>query len=230
LRRIRIPSASMTVAIVALAVSAGGTASAARYIITSGSQVKPGVLTASNLSSAARAQLKGNQGPQGPAGSQGPQGPQGALGPAGPAGQTGPAGSFSPANVKQIVGQTVSLCPGYPTFTNCALAYSAAACPAGAVLLGGGWETPSGDTAPVAAGVIRNGPSSPGIQEWFVDIINTGTLTEQFYATAICALPAGSALRFRSDATLSQLSRPMQQLSRQLIAKDRAAFGHRGAR
>jgi hypothetical protein len=36
-KRFGVPSASMAVAVVALAVSAGGTASAARYIITSGS-------------------------------------------------------------------------------------------------------------------------------------------------------------------------------------------------
>jgi hypothetical protein len=128
------------------------------------------------------------------------------------------------------VGQTASLCPGYPTFTSCALTYSAAACPAGAVLLGGGWETPSGDPAPVDAVVIRNGPSEPGSQEWYVDIVNTGTVTEQFYATAICALPAGSALRFRSEAKLSHLSNPMQQLALQLLAKDGAAFAHRSGR
>jgi hypothetical protein len=71
------PSPSMVVALVALFISLGGTAIAARhYLITSTSQIKPSVVNA----------LRGHNGapgPQGPQGAQGAPGAQGAQGPPG---------------------------------------------------------------------------------------------------------------------------------------------------
>jgi hypothetical protein len=62
-------SASMAVSMLALFVALSGTAVAAsRYIITSSNQIKPGAIGLRNISASARASLRGNEGPQGPAG------------------------------------------------------------------------------------------------------------------------------------------------------------------
>jgi len=62
-------SPSMVVASLSLFVALSGTALAAsRYIITSGQQIKPGVIAVRHLSQSARASLRGNEGPQGPPG------------------------------------------------------------------------------------------------------------------------------------------------------------------
>lgn len=74
----------MVVALVALAVASGGTAVAAT-IITS-KQIKDRTIQLVDISGAAKAGLKGNQGLQGPAGAQGSRGlpgPQGLQGPQG---------------------------------------------------------------------------------------------------------------------------------------------------
>jgi hypothetical protein len=87
----RKPSASLVVAILALVMASTGTGLAAsRYLITSSKQVKPGSLSAANLSRKARRSLRGATGQRG---TTGPSGPQGAAGVVGPPGQTGAAGS-----------------------------------------------------------------------------------------------------------------------------------------
>jgi hypothetical protein len=99
--RLRRPSPALVIALVALFVVLGGTATAASLI--NGKRIKPGTITAkqikkstitsdrikngtltrSDLSSATVNALRGATGPAGPAG---PAGPQGAAGPQGPAG------------------------------------------------------------------------------------------------------------------------------------------------
>lgn len=77
-----------------LAVTSGAFA-ANHYLITSSSQIKNGVISASDLSSAARKALQGKtgrSGPQGPAGNQGPQGLKGDTGADGPKGDKGDSG------------------------------------------------------------------------------------------------------------------------------------------
>src|SRR5436190_1589225 len=60
---------SMVVALIALVVALSGTAVApSRYLITSGQQVKPGVIAVRHLTPAARESLRGSVGPAGPAG------------------------------------------------------------------------------------------------------------------------------------------------------------------
>ena len=90
---------------IALALAlAGGAWAGKRYLITSSSQVMPGSLTGKNiknhslglndLSTKAKAGLKGTRGPRGPQGATGPQGPQGPQGPKGDKGDKGDPGTL----------------------------------------------------------------------------------------------------------------------------------------
>jgi hypothetical protein len=82
-----------------LAITSGAFA-ANHYLITSSSQIKNGVISASDLSSAARKALKGQKGPQGQkgdtgaTGAQGLKGETGADGPKGDKGESGLTGAF----------------------------------------------------------------------------------------------------------------------------------------
>lgn len=78
-----------------LAVTSGAFA-ANHYLITSSSQIKNGVISASDLSSAARKALKGQKGSKGDTGAPGPQGPAGTQGPKGDTGATGAPGAQGP--------------------------------------------------------------------------------------------------------------------------------------
>ena len=85
---------------------------------------------------------QGATGPQGPAGDTGAQGPQGLEGPQGPQGPAGPAGSIAGLQVVRV-SRTVDYLPGAGVTAD-------AQCPAGKVVIGGGYELisamgPSGD-------------------------------------------------------------------------------------
>ncbi|HEV7585945.1 MAG TPA: hypothetical protein VGO14_09225 [Solirubrobacteraceae bacterium] len=89
--RLRKPSPSGIVAVVALFFALGGTAVAAHhYLITNTSQIKPSVL----------AKLKGRAGPQGEPGTVGAQGPAGPSNLSGLITVTGPEESAPPEKVK----------------------------------------------------------------------------------------------------------------------------------
>ena len=99
----RRPSGAMVVAIVALVMSMAGTATAAKFLITSSSQIKDGAvsgrdvrdrsLSASDLSPSALKAIAGQGSPRaGGDGAAGAKGDRGAAGPAGPAGAQGPKG------------------------------------------------------------------------------------------------------------------------------------------
>lgn len=115
--RRRRPSGAMIVALVALLMSMGGTATAAKFLITSSSQIKDGAVTgrdvkdrslgANELSPAAVAALSagkgepraGSAGPAGPKGEAGAQGPAGPRGATGERGATGATGERGPSNL-----------------------------------------------------------------------------------------------------------------------------------
>src|SRR3954453_13432682 len=93
--RLRLPSPSMVVSIVALVVACSGGAVAA-VVITS-KQIKNGTIQLGDINKSARKSLAGKKGPAGPSGPAGARGPAGPTGPAGPAGTSGSAGSAGSA-------------------------------------------------------------------------------------------------------------------------------------
>ncbi len=97
MKRLRItrPSPAMAVALLALLVALGGTATAASVVlIKSSKQIAKGAIATSDLSKSAQKALKGRTGPAGPVG---PAGSAGISGPAGPAGSAGAAGAVGAA-------------------------------------------------------------------------------------------------------------------------------------
>lgn len=111
--RVRRPSASSVIALLALFFALGGTAIAAKhYLITSASQIKPSVLK----------KLHGAQGSVGPQGTPGPAGPQ------------GPAGAPGPSNLSAL---TTVEGPKSPIPAGKA-EVSIAACPSGERVVSGG--------------------------------------------------------------------------------------------
>jgi hypothetical protein len=94
------PSPAMVVALIALAFSMAGTGVAARYVISSTTQIKNGAVTGADVKNSSLtggdvrdgaltpADFSGSV--QGPAGAPGPQGPQGAIGERGVQGEVGP--------------------------------------------------------------------------------------------------------------------------------------------
>ena len=93
-RRVRRPSPAMVIAIIALVFALAGTATAAKFLITSSRQIKNGVIQTVDLSRSARRALKGAKGPAGPIG---------ATGAAGAAGAKGDTGGIGPSNVFEAV-------------------------------------------------------------------------------------------------------------------------------
>jgi collagen triple helix repeat protein len=107
----RRPSPAMVVALIALFVSLAGNAGAGALLLVTSKNIKNGSIQAVDLSRAAKAQLKGNEGPRGPrgfTGAQGIQGPQGLVGAQGPPGPVGPRG---PDGARGPQGE------GFPKFT-----------------------------------------------------------------------------------------------------------------
>lgn len=103
-RRLRRPSASMVVALLALVLAAGGTAWATGVI--NGHTIKPGTIAEGKFTKKVRQKLNapGPQGPQGPQGTNGQNGRDGQPGPAGPEGKEGPAGQQGPQGVQGPAG------------------------------------------------------------------------------------------------------------------------------
>lgn len=79
--------------VIVAAILAGGAFGANALLITSGSQIKDGVIPASKLTAGARDSLQGNDGAKGATGARGAKGAPGAQGPAGATGPQGPQGA-----------------------------------------------------------------------------------------------------------------------------------------
>lgn len=157
----RRPSASTLIASLALFFALGGSAIAAKhYLITSTSQIKPGVLK----------QLRGHDGAQGP------------QGPAGPQGSPGTAGSPGPTNITYVAGVGI-VAAGTQ-------AGGAVSCPAGQVVSGGGtYANSASPLDSVAASYPREGPGSSTPNEWSGWIDNLASSTQEFTVYAICVVP-----------------------------------------
>lgn len=98
----------MLIIVAAIFVATATVAAGSSWVISSGSQIKDGVIPASKLTASARESLSGNDGARGPrglpgatgaTGSQGQQGKTGATGEGAP-GPTGATGATGPAGVK----------------------------------------------------------------------------------------------------------------------------------
>ena len=166
LRRFKRPNvASMIVlAVVALALAIGGTATAAKLITSK--NIKNGTIKAVDISTSAKQSLRGQKG------NTGPQGPQGAQGPAGPSAVAritvvdSPQAAFGPTDVVMS-----------------AIAF----CPAGQLAVsGGGVSISDEELAATQATDSRDG--------WFViGVDETDDGGEYVQARALCA-PAGVAV------------------------------------
>ena len=163
--------------LVAMLAITSGAFAAHRYLITSSSQIKDGVVSLSDLSPAARQALQGQNrgtsaaGPQGPVGATGARGAEGPAGAAGAPGRQGPAGAsgyevrtwrYSKDDANSDMG------PGYVGVGGGAIA--TVACSPGKVALGGGYRfTSAGDSGfnsqalSDGSGVIA---SFPGRMDW----------------------------------------------------------------
>jgi hypothetical protein len=165
----RRPSPATIIASIALFFSLAGTGLAAsKYLITSTKQIKPSVLHS----------LKGAQG------TRGLQGIQGLAGPAGAAGAAGTSGGFNAASETVVTGSTPSSIPN----TGAATATSVASCPAGDVVISGGYEWGLGGNPPNTIVVQTDSPQ--GTTGWAVTMANDGTValtTPEFAAQAVCA-------------------------------------------
>jgi hypothetical protein len=100
------PSPAMVVAVAALVVSLGGSATAASVLITSSAQIGSGSITSSDIRNGAikRRDLDAGLRPL-----RGIRGPEGAPGPAGPAGPAGADASPSAVSVSQLADATSTL-------------------------------------------------------------------------------------------------------------------------
>jgi hypothetical protein len=162
------PSAALVVSSLALLVGLSGTAIAAKGLITS-KEIKDGTIQVKDLSAAAKKALKGQRGPQG---LQGPQGQQGQQGP------QGPKGSFDPAKVQAFNSATLSV-PGFTTVE------FIASCPAGSVIISGGYRVNSGALRPVQEQPLL--ASSPNA--YSVKLYNEAASTGTALSFAVCAAP-----------------------------------------
>lgn len=174
------PSPATIISLVALTVALGGTATAARTLITSqdiapgavtsrhlapgavtGAKIAPGAVTTQKLSRGARTvQVASLPGPQGPAGAPGPAGPQGA------------AGGFDPNKLTAYEGPDVTVFPGD-------VEVAVADCPAGQRATGGGFFSSIGIAA----------ASVPGTSSWGVIVTNDTVISITINAYVVCAAP-----------------------------------------
>src|SRR3954470_6842134 len=129
--RLRLPSPSMVVSIVALVVACSGGAVAA-VVITS-KQIKNGTIQLGDINKSARKSLAGKKGPAGPSG---PAGARGLAGPAGPAGPAGAAGAAGAAG-KDGTGDAFTTTTGLDTLTGIGQDVAALTLPAGTWFVAG---------------------------------------------------------------------------------------------
>jgi hypothetical protein len=174
------PSPALIVSVLALAGSTAGTAIGAGTLTGSGSTQKPRAEASATVKSLARkyakryakryAKLYASQGPRG---ATGPRGSRGSRGP------TGPRGGFDTSKIARVDGPTTSVAAG-------ATGTSTAACPAGGVVLGGGWD---GETNPPTNATIGyNDPISTNTS-WHVTLTNNAASGTTFHAVVMCAKP-----------------------------------------
>ncbi len=171
-RRWRTPSPGTLIAVAALVVALGGTATAARTLIGSNDiangaikarHIAPNAVTLAKINAPARAALRGAAGP---------------AGPAGPTGAPGVAGGFDLSKLNRVVGPEVTILPGE-------LGSALAACPPGQKVTGGGFSTLGFQET-----VFASAPSIDGTT-WVVFLDNTAATVTNLTgsAYALCVAP-----------------------------------------
>jgi hypothetical protein len=166
------PSPAMVVALLALFVSLGGSALAAKGLIT-GAQIKDHSIGTVDLSRAAVARLHGAAGAPGAPGPPGAAGAPGPSGPAGKAGPAGPRGGFDVTKVTEVTGQSQPVAPGFGVLLF-------AACPGAAHVLGGGGVAGGGR-------IIKSQPALVnGASGWLFQIVNDSPATISVTPLAVC--------------------------------------------
>lgn len=192
-----------TAVICALIIAIGAASSAGAAKLITGGQIKNGSIRLVDLSRSARRALRGRAGP---AGQRGAAGPAGAQGPAGAAGPAGPSGVSSS---EEVAGSRVAMAAtGDPAANN--VQSSTATCPAGTVVVGGGWES----GVRTFIGVARMSGNG-----YFVIGINTSTLTADLTAKAICARGGGAvaaAASRRSSVDIATRLRDLRAAEKRL--------------
>jgi hypothetical protein len=183
MRSIRLPSPALVLAIIAVFAACTGGAFAAGKI--SGGQIKDGSITGKDIrnDSLSGADIKGQvRGPTGPEGPKGAKGDQGPAGPAGPVASGGGAPALTYVYAIETIaadGQTVR-----------------ANCPAGQVVIGGGYETRDTlDRTPTGSGPAST-PTSDLLTAWDVVIPPAGVRQSEITvrSIAICTTP-GSVIQ-----------------------------------
>jgi hypothetical protein len=171
------PSGAMLVAFTALVVALGGSATAARTLITgkdiapgaiTSKHLAPGAVTSRNIASGAvtRAKLARGARPVQVAAVPGPQGPPG---------PPGPAGLVDLRKIHQIQGPTVTVPAGE-------IGLAVADCPAGEKVTGGGYFV----SIAAAAATLPH----PSATSWGVIVNNTfNSIPVDVEAYAICVAP-----------------------------------------
>lgn len=166
----RRPSTALLVAGVALAFSITGSAVASGLITSA--DIKDHTIQTRDISAQAISDLHGQRGPAGPAGAPGAIGATGATGAAGPAGAAG--GPLDPSRVVHVDGPLFTLAPGQAGPT-----YYAAPCPAGSVVLSGGFT--------ITGAVHVSSSSASNFQQgWQIGADNPGAAAGTAQVQAVC--------------------------------------------
>jgi hypothetical protein len=128
----------------------------------------------------------------------------------GATGPAGPAGTFSSAGVATVSGPSAPMCAS--SANTCAVGSSVATCPAGDIVLSGGYD---GETDPPVDATA--GYDEPlGSNGWEVIMSNNALIPASFHAIAVC-VPAASAA---SDAA----TRPNSRNVKAIVARQVAAM------
>jgi Collagen triple helix repeat (20 copies) len=219
--RLRRPSPTIVIAVLALFFALGGTAVAtSHYLLTSTSQIKPSVLK----------KLRGNAGPTGAPGvpgATGAQGPAGAQGPSGPKGETGPKGEVGPKGEPGSAGTLSALTTVesneagyvYNSELETYVAVAIAECPSGQKAVSGG-EFSEG--YPYATLSDRNKTGT----DWGIVTFDEEKTTYEHgsvSAIAYCAKEGQPISATRVAPSESQVSTPSKsQVSEELVAQLKA--------
>jgi hypothetical protein len=172
-------------AVVAVLAISSGAIAARKYMITTSSQIKPGVIQLSNLSASVKNRLAGLHGKNGAAGQQGLQGDTGPAGQQGPKGDPGPKGPPGISDY-EIFSTTQSFGPGGIGGAWCG-APNANASDVGWRVIGGGAQL-TDDQIDAGVAVANSWPNTtdPDNPGWNVRLNKLNTTPGDVTVYAVC--------------------------------------------